>query len=79
MLEEGMVKSLDDHFNFWDQKVEDINFSADEALQKLNIKHKTYHKQYREFLDNIKELTPNQKRDVKYIEQIEFMLINLFE
>lgn len=79
MLEIGMLQSLERHFNYWDSKVEDINESADSALTHLRSKHHVYHKKYRDFLDNIKRLTPNQRKDIKYIEKIEVMLANFFE
>ena len=74
-----MVMSLEDHFEYWDDKVEEINLSANIALDKLRSKHAVYHQKYREFLDNIRKLTPNQRKDIKFVEKIEIMLTNLFE
>ena len=74
-----MIKSLDKHFKYWDGKVDEINDSADQALVHLRSKHAVYYKKYRDFLDNIKRLTPNQRKDIRYIEKIELMLQNMFE
>jgi hypothetical protein len=79
MLEEGMLQSLEDHFTYWDGKVEDINVNADEALLDLRHNHKVYHEKYRNFMENVKRLTPYSKNETEYLDKIELMLQNSFK
>lgn len=54
-----MLLSLEDHFEYWDEKVYDINESARIALEKMMQKHEVYHSECREFLESVRKLTPN--------------------
>ena len=73
-----MVKTLGDHFGYWDGKIEAVNESAIEALKELEAKHSLTNKQYREFLDKIKRLNPRSNEDQMKIKKLEKMLLNLY-
>jgi len=73
-----MVKTLETHFTYWDDKIEAINESAFEALKELEAKNSITYHQYREFLDAIKRLNPRDNEERVKIKKLEKMLLNLY-
>lgn len=74
-----MVKTLGEHFNFWDTKIAEINRTAILALEELDAKHSLSEKKYRDFLNSVTSVVPNTDRELTHVENVERILLNLYK
>lgn len=78
-LEEGLVKSLEIHFKFWENKFSDIQKFAKEAFEQLQHEQNTTDKDFHEYLEKVERLVPRDNKTVLNYKNVETMLVNLHE
>lgn len=74
LLEESMFKSMKDHFDFWNGKIEDIARIAKVSLKNLKKFHKKEKGNFKEFLENVESLLPKDLREIQILEDAKDVL-----
>lgn len=78
-LEEGMMKSMKEHFEFWNKKVEELTQIARisvKKLEKFQLKEKG---NFKEFLEKIESLLPKDLKEIKALEDAKDVLFHANE
>lgn len=78
-LESSMVKSMKDHFEFWNSKILEINEVAKLSLKNLKIFHSQSKGNFKEFLEKIESLLPKDQSEVKALENAKDVLLSGYE
>lgn len=78
-LEDGLLLSLETHFQYWDKKFEDLSNSAKEVFEQLQLEQHEDGKDYGEYLDKVEKLIPRDNKTVLNFKNVEKMLVNLHE
>lgn len=75
-LELSLAKSLEDHFKFWNSKVEEINQIAKISVKKLEKFQLKEKRNFKEFLEKIESLLPKDTKEVKALEDAKDVLFS---
>lgn len=78
-LEVSLVKSLEDHFLYWDDIMKKIQDSAIKAFSELDQEHDVCKIEYKEYLEKVLRLVPRDDRNVLNYKKMEGVLLKLFE
>lgn len=78
-LEQSMVKTMKEHFEFWNSKIVEINELAKHSLKNLQIFHKESQGNFKEFLEKVESLLPKDQSEVKALENAKDVLLNGYE
>jgi len=78
-LEEGLVKSLEIHFQFWEEKLGAIQNMAKDAFKNFEKKHKNSEGNYKELMETLEKLLPYDQSEVNAKLASEKILLNFHE
>ena len=79
-LNQGFVKSLEDHFIYWDRKIKEVNHFARSAMRELQTEQEASLESYNEILQNLEYfMLPADKVEYKRQLKTEEMLYNMFK
>lgn len=78
-LEVGLVKSLETHFTYWDEKFSSIQTYAKDAFDQMQKEQKATDTGFDDYLDKVERLVPRDNKTVLNYRNVEKMLVNLHE
>lgn len=78
-LEVSLIKSLEDHFVYWDSVMKKIQDNSIEAFQQLDEEHDFCKVEYKEYLEKVLKLVPRDNRNILNYKKMEGVLLNLFK